>query len=236
MKQVFIAGGTGYMGSRLIPILSKSGFQVLALARPGSEGKLPAGDAIALSGSALDRASYQDKVPAGAAFVHLVGTPRPSPAKAKQFREVDLPALKQSAAAAIAAKVSHFVFVSVAHPAPVMQAYIEVRTECEEILRESGLNVTVLRPWYVLGPGHWWPLALTPMYKLAELVPSMRDGARRLGLVKLEQMVNALAWSVQNPASGFRILEVPDIRDCTRAASLVQNAKSTPTPPARASV
>jgi uncharacterized protein YbjT (DUF2867 family) len=38
-----------------------------------------------------------------------------------------------------------------------MKAYVRVRQECEEILRESGLACTILRPWYVLGPGH--PLA-----------------------------------------------------------------------------
>jgi len=37
MKQkVFIAGGTGYMGSRLIPLLVARGHEVKALVRPGS--------------------------------------------------------------------------------------------------------------------------------------------------------------------------------------------------------
>jgi uncharacterized protein YbjT (DUF2867 family) len=31
----------------------------------------------------------------------------------------------------------------------------EARTRCEEMIRESGLNATILRPWYVLGPGHY---------------------------------------------------------------------------------
>jgi len=45
-----------------------------------------------------------------------------------------------------------------------MKAYIAVREECEEIIQESGLNATILRPWYVLGPGHRWPYMLLPMY------------------------------------------------------------------------
>jgi uncharacterized protein YbjT (DUF2867 family) len=64
-------------------------------------------------------------------------------------------------AAAEANRFQHFVYVSVAHPAPAMKAYIEVRSRCEEIIRASGLNTTILRPWYVLGPGHYWPLAET---------------------------------------------------------------------------
>ena len=51
---------------------------------------------------------------------------------------------------AIENDVRHFVYLSVAHPAPAMQAYIDARSRCEQTLRESGLNATILRPWYVL--------------------------------------------------------------------------------------
>jgi uncharacterized protein YbjT (DUF2867 family) len=111
-----------------------------------------------------------------------------------------------------AAGVSHFVYVSVAHSAPMMKAYIDVRSQCEDALAESGLNCTILRPWYVLGPGHSWPYLLIPFYKIAEVWPSTRASARRLGLVTLPQMVNALAQSVDSPPTGIRILEVPEIK------------------------
>ena len=123
--------------------------------------------------------------------MHLVGTPHPSPSKAQQFREMDLPSLRESLAAARKAKACHFIFVSVAHPAPVMRAYIEVRMECEALIRDSGLNSTILRPWYVIGPGHWWPLALKPFYWVGELIPATRERSTRLGLVTLGQMVEA---------------------------------------------
>jgi len=68
-------------------------------------------------------------------------------------------------------------------------------------------------PWYVLGPGHRWPYLLLPIDKLAERVPQTRDGAQRLGLVTLEQMLNALTFAVENPVQGTRILGVPEIRN-----------------------
>jgi hypothetical protein len=77
---------------------------------------------------------------------------------------------------------------------------------------QSGLNATLLRPWYVLGPGHRWPYALLPMYWLLEQLPWTRDGARRLGLVTLEQMKLALVEAVENPCQGILLLEVPQIR------------------------
>ena len=108
--------------------------------------------------------------------------------------------------------MAHFVYVSVAHPAPMMHAYIEARSACEDKLRASGLNATILRPWYVLGPGHRWPCALIPFYWLAERIPSKREAARRLGLVTVAQMVNALVHAVENPAEGIKVVEVPEIR------------------------
>jgi uncharacterized protein YbjT (DUF2867 family) len=42
--------------------------------------------------------------------------------------------------------VKDFVYVSVAQPAPVMQAYIGVRAECEKIIADAGFNATFPRP------------------------------------------------------------------------------------------
>lgn len=44
------------------------------------------------------------------------------------------------------------------------------------------------------------------------MLPATREGAWRLGLVTLEQMLNALTFAVENPVQGRRILRVPEIR------------------------
>ncbi len=212
-KQVVVLGGTGYLGRPLIEKLLRDGFQVAAVARPGSEAKLPPGCRV-ITGNALDSTTYEDRIPSGAALVHLVGTPHPAPWKAPEFRSVDLISLEQSVAAGKRAGAGHFVFVSVAHPAPVMRAFIEVRVECEQKIRESGLNATILRPWYILGPGHYWPYILLPLYKIFESVPATRESSIRLGLVTRPQMVDALAAAVASEAGGIRVVETAAIRSC----------------------
>lgn len=211
MDQVFVTGGTGYIGSRLIPRLLGAGHTVSALVRPQSQGRLPPG-CEPIPGNALDASSYQQRVLAGGTFVQLVGVPHPSPAKAAQFRSIDRVAGLEAVKAASAAGVRHFVYVSVAQPAPIMKVYQEVRAECEARIRESGLNATILRPWYVLGPGHVWPCALLPAYWLMERIPATRAGAQRLGLVTLEQMLQALSAAVATPVTGVHVLGVPEIR------------------------
>ncbi len=213
-QHIFITGGSGYMGSRLIPRLLERGHQVRALARPPSQGKLPSGCTPVL-GNALDANSYGNQVQPATTFVQLVGVAHPRPAKAAEFRNIDLVAGGEGVTAAVAAGIRHFVYVSVAHPAPTMKAYIAVREECESIIRASGLNATILRPWYVLGPGHRWPYALIPAYWLLERVPCTSEGARRLGLVTLEQMLQTLVGAVEDPCTGVRVLGVPEIRRCT---------------------
>jgi uncharacterized protein YbjT (DUF2867 family) len=78
------------------------------------------------------------------------------------------------------------------------------------------LIATVLRPWYVLGPGHRWPAALVPLYWVLERLPATRAGARRLGLVTLEQMLRALVAAVEHPPPATRVVEVPEIRAVSR--------------------
>lgn len=210
---VFVTGGTGYIGRRLVVALLERGHQVRVLIRAESAGRVPSG-AEAVVGNALDARSFINALTPGDTLVHLVGTPHPSPAKAVQFRHVDLPSIEASVAAVSAARAAHLVYVSVAHPAPVMKAYIEVRMAGEAAIARAGVTATVLRPWYVLGPGHRWPLLLQPIYTLLERLPATRTGARRLGLVTIDQIIAALTFAVANPpASGtIRVMSVPDIR------------------------
>jgi uncharacterized protein YbjT (DUF2867 family) len=95
-----------------------------------------------------------------------------------------------------------------------MKAYLSARAEAERVLSQSGLTATVVRPWYVLGPGHRWPILLVPAYALADLIPGLRAGARRLGLVTLAQMTDTLVDAIERPpnAGMTRLLEVPQIK------------------------
>ena len=163
-------------------------------------------------GDALRAETFVGAVGPSDTLVHLVGTPRPSPAKAAEFRAVDLPSVRASVEAARAAGMRHLVYVSVAHPAPIMRAYIAVRQEGERLIRESGLAATILRPWYVLGPGHRWPYLLLPIYAVLTRLPWTRESAVRLGLVTHEQMLRALLLAAEEPHAGLRVIDVPGIR------------------------
>ena len=163
-------------------------------------------------GDALQPETFMNAIRPADTFVHLVGVAHPSPGKAAQFRRIDLVSIQAAVKAASSAQVKHFIYLSVAQPAPVMKVFQDVRRQGEELIQSSGMNATFVRPWYVLGPGHRWPLPLVPALWLAERLPQFRESAQRLGFVTIHQMISALVWAVDNPPSGIQILGVAEIR------------------------
>ena len=210
-NKIFITGSTGYIGSRLVSKLMDRDFEVYALARKGSENKLPSGCNVII-GNALDRTSYIDKISPCETFIHLVGVNNPAPSKKQAFEEIDLVSIDEAVHAVKNTTIKHFIYVSVAHPAPIMKDYIRVRLRGESLIRENGLYATILKPWYILGPGHKWPYMLLPFLKVLEYVPYTRDAAMRLCLVNINSILNALVFAVQNPANGIRYMRAPQIR------------------------
>jgi len=91
----------------------------------------------------------------------------------------------------------------------------------EQLLHTSGLCTTILRPWYILGPGHWWPVVLLPFYGLAHWFPATRASAARRAPVRLHSMVQAMVAAIEDPPRDSpRIMETPAIRRGAGAAQV----------------
>lgn len=212
VKTIFITGGTGYIGSRLIKQLIDRGHTVIALVRKGSEGKLPQG-AQAVIANPFDAFSFQNSIPKKSVFIQLLGVSHPSPKKKEQFRTIDLASVKASADAAAFAGADHFIYVSVSMvPSKIMRDYQWVRAEGEAYCLSKNLHCSFLRPWYVLGPGHWWPVLLLPFYGIAQLVPTWKAKARGMGFVTIRQILDALVMLAESEPADRRVLEIAQIR------------------------
>jgi nucleoside-diphosphate-sugar epimerase len=204
---VFVTGATGYLGRHLLPKLVARGHRVAALVRPGSRWRFSE-DCRVVVGEALDAPTFSPAIGAVDALVHLVGVAHPNPRKGAEFQEVDLASVRSVLAAAIENRVPHFIYVSVAQPAPVMHAYQAARAAGEALIRASGIDASILRPWYVLGPGHRWPMLLAPCYALLARLPSTRETAQRLALLNIDQMIAALVLAIEQPPVGVRVWDV----------------------------
>ena len=214
MQTIFITGGTGYIGRRLITSLEKVGhYRIKALVRETSKHKLPAG-CEAVIGDALDATTYTEAVTPATIFIHLVGVAHPSPSKKEQFTKIDYVSVQQAAIAAKKAHIEHFVYLSVAqYPTHIMKDYQNIRASGEALLAQAGLRCSFIRPWYVLGPGHWWPLLLKPFYWAGGYIPAYKEAVKKLDTVTIDQMIAALIFAVEHPPIQPQVIfEVNDIR------------------------
>lgn len=217
-KEIFITGGSGYLGRRLIKRLLKNHHNVHVLVRKGSEHKIPEGCDV-ITGNPFDASDFAASIPPGSVFVQLLGVSHPGPAKKFLFEQVDYASVKASCEASREAGISHFVYVSVAQtPTTVMKDYQMCRAKCEDQIRQSHLPATFIRPWYIIGPGHYWPLLFYPLMKLMELWPSTSQKAKALRLVYLPQMLDQLEQAIEaDPPEGVRIIENTAIHETTPA-------------------
>ena len=201
------------MGRRLIEMLLEKNYTVKALVRSGSQNKLPAGCSYVI-GDAFNAVTFSNEIPRGATFVQLLGVAHPGPLKKEQFKTVDLASAKASAVAAKQAAVRHFVYVSVAQrPVSIMQHYQQCRAAGEAAILATQIPATFIRPWYVVGPGHYWPLLFQPLFIILEWIPFTSQKAKALRLVTLKQMLNALVYAIENmPATGASTMEITDIQ------------------------
>ena len=213
MKSVFITGGSGYIGTRLIAALLKKQYTVKALVRKGSEGKLSGGCEL-IAGDPFDALTFEKYISPSDILVQLLGVPHPSPKKKELFKTIDLASVRESAKGASEAGVKYFVYVSVAQaPTRIMKDYQIARAEGESIIRKTGMNATFIRPWYVVGRGHYWVLLLYPLFKILELIPATKEKAKKLSLITISQMLDALLFAIENPNEGIRIIEIGDIKN-----------------------
>ena len=194
-------------------MLLAKGYNVKALVRKGSENKLPAGCDCVIA-NPFDAKSFANEIPEGSIFIQLLGVPHPGPKKKEQFKTIDLPSVKASAIAANDAGVKHFIYVSVAQtPTKIMHDYQQCRAEGEAFIRSTSIPATFIRPWYVVGPAHYWPLLFLPFFKILEWIPSTSQKAKALRLVSLNQIMHALLYAVEYQlGAGVNIIEIEAIR------------------------
>jgi hypothetical protein len=96
-----------------------------------------------------------------------------------------------------------------------MKDFQQVRAEGERILLQQNFTSVFIRPWYVLGPGHWWPVILKPFFWIAKLIPSKREAAKHLDTVTIKQITNTLFYVIKNPSSTNCVYDVSKIKTLT---------------------
>lgn len=160
---ILIAGATGYIGRRVLKILSEKNISVRCLVRKPTIQKLDVlGIAKAekknisyVAGNALDYDSLllaTKGVDVVYYFIHMMDSF--TPGEKEKFDKFDRLAAENMARACRENKVKRIIYLGrICDPKEKLSLHLKSRKEVEDIIRESGIDYTIFRASVIIGRG-----------------------------------------------------------------------------------
>jgi UDP-glucose 4-epimerase len=251
---ILVTGATGFVGGALVPALAAAGHRVVRIVRETAmPGDLAVPELLEWRPEPRDLAGI-DAIVHLAARTHVMHESSADPLAA--YRALNVGVTARLAAAAAQAGVRRFVFLSsikvngeathgrafTADDAPHPEdAYGVSKREAEDGLRDiahrTGLEVVVLRPPLVYGPGVKGNLRAL-MHAIDRGMPlPLASIANRRSLVGIDNLVSAIALAATHPSAAGRTFLVSDGEDLSTpelvraiAAGLGRRARLLPCP------
>jgi uncharacterized protein YbjT (DUF2867 family) len=212
MTTVSVFGGTGFLGRRLVQRLAVEGTTVRVAVRHADRAR------SALRAAGLDRvtvfsADVRDQV-AVAVAVAGVDTVIDAVSAYVETGGVTFEAVHERGAEtlareAAAAGVARFVLVSGIGADPdSASAYIRARGRGERAVQQAFPGATIVRPSAMFGPGDALFGTLAHLTRLLPVLPLIGDGHTRLQPVYVEDVAEAIARILADPATAGRTYEL----------------------------
>jgi uncharacterized protein YbjT (DUF2867 family) len=203
---VLVAGGTGFVGRRLVRALADEGRDVRVMTRSPDKHR---GPGTPVHGDVDDPASLDAAVDGCAAAYYLVHS-----LGSDDFEERDAAAARAFGQAAAAAGLEQIVYLGgLGDDGDDLSAHLRSRREVEGLLGEAGVPVTVLRAGIVVGHGGIsWEITR----QLVEHLPAMvtpRWVRTRTQPIAVDDVVRYLAGVLGNAEAIGRVFEIggPDV-------------------------
>ncbi|WP_408959352.1 complex I NDUFA9 subunit family protein [Natrinema sp. 74] len=224
--EILVAGGTGFIGTNLCAELAERGHEVTALSRSPDAGDLPDGVDSAMGDvSAYD--SIVDVVSGYDAVVNLVSlSPLYQPPTGKTHEEVHLGGTETLVRAAEAGGVDRFLQMSGLGADPNGKtAFLRAKGNAEEVVRNSSLAWTIVRPSVVFGDGAEF-LAFTKTVTTPHVTGLPGGGKTRFQPIWVGDLVPMLAEALADDAhvgetyelAGPEVLTLADVTELAYAA------------------
>lgn len=211
---VFVAGATGYVGGRLVPLLLSRGYTVHAGVRsPRKLAARPWGahpNLKALPADVTDKASLAAAMRGCQAAFYLVH----SMGSGGDFAKADREAADNMAQAAAEAGVGRIIYLSgLGDDAPGLSEHLRSRSEVGRILTQGPVPATVLRAAVILGSGS---ASFEIIRSLVERLPVMitpRWVRTRCQPIAVTNVLGYLVGCLENPATTGLTLDIggPDV-------------------------
>jgi uncharacterized protein YbjT (DUF2867 family) len=209
---VLVAGATGYVGGRLIPLLEKTGVALRCLARTPDKLRPHVDQATeVVQGDVLELASLEQAMQGVATAYYLVHLMSGS----KDFEKDDRQAATVFAQAAKKAGVRRIIYLGGLgdNADPKLSQHLRSRHEVGKILQDSGVETIEFRASLVIGTGS---LSFDLVKSLTDRLPVMlcpRWLTTPTQPIAIDDVLAYLLAAMDLPRSGSRIFEIgsPDV-------------------------
>jgi uncharacterized protein YbjT (DUF2867 family) len=157
MRTILVIGASGFIGGHLTKALLADGYAVRCLARdPARLQELAAAGGEIVQGDIADFSSMQratESIEAAYIAIHTLSPQRTSGARPR-FMDVEKTGLQNVVTACRSGGVHRAVYVTSLGTAPgAPSEWLRERWQTEQLLLNSGLDATVVRPGFIVGPG-----------------------------------------------------------------------------------
>lgn len=206
---IFLTGGTGFVGRRLVARLSAERRCRLRVLRRSPDPSGAAADGVeTVTGHLLEPASYEQVLRGCELIMHLGAvTGKAAPA---DYFSANVDGTRRLVEAAVRSGVQRMVFISsIAATFPRIDAYpyAQSKQRAEVVVRDSGLNYLTVRPTIVLGAESPIWLRLRDLARLP-IMPVIGDGTARVQPIDVDDVVAFLASLVDVSPLPDRVVEL----------------------------
>ena len=210
MATILVTGPNGFVGSHLVPAVIDAGNQVVALVRDDDAASLverrltPAQRACVTfrRGDVTQPASLPAAIDGADAVLHLVAIPRDHDGGAS-LRLINTEGTRNMVKAATDAGVRRFVHLGALGVVDDPELhYASSKAKAMAIVRESGLDWTILSPSVLFGPRDGFFNILADLVRISPgVVPITGSGSARFQPLAVEDLARATAQTFSDPAT-----------------------------------
>lgn len=216
---ILIAGGSGFIGSAIVRELARRGLPAAVMShRPEAAARRFPGLSVDVrAGDAREADSLRRAVAGVETIISCMQFPNfpvENPRKGFTFDEVDARGNERLVAAATAAGVKNYLYLSGAGAAKDGQyRWLRAKWQAEEAIRGSGMRYTILRPSWVYGPEDKSLNRFAGFARSLPFVPVIGDGKQRMQPVFIDDVVRVMVDSLDAPSAANQTFEIggPDV-------------------------
>ena len=218
--KILVTGGTGVIGEGVIPELIARGHSVRLLSRHAEDDARQWPDVETFAGDVADASTLNGAADGCDVVVHIAGIVEEDP-PALTFQAVNVDGTRNILDEAARAKAQRFVFVSSLGADVGASAYHQSKKAAEELVAQSDLHWTIVRPGNVYGPGDEAVSLMLKMVRALPAVPMIDGGNQEFQPIWHEDLAKILATVAERDDLARQTLEAAG-REITTMKDLVE--------------